>query len=226
MSQLPTGQMYIEPGGYLLTGVNRRYNSPSDVNMRLSKTIVSFNGAPVFCKGVYDNTKIIMWDMQEGSNDFVVESNDSRLDISSPPIGFWTYQNNAFYAARRPVRSQRQGLEVERLLYYSITMGDWTNFGRDNLVLYGFRKMLTGEYPQLADILKQPWNSIALSRTWALKRTSSSKHMLLFHRTSAVGFFNPERGEFTFRQGDATRLRRTSLANVLSKQYGGNYVVV
>lgn len=225
MELLPTGHQYDPPGAYLLTGDNKRYNNGHDVQMRLTKTIVFWKGLPVYVKQVYDGTKIVLWDMQPGTTDFVVESNDSRLDITSPPLGFFHYGSKSFYVVRRPIRSQRQGLDIDRLIFYDIAKANWANFARDEDVFKGFRRMLTRDYPQLSVLLGENWSSAGFARTWALRRTQSARHMIVFHKTEAVGIFNPQTKTFTFQEGEKTRLRANSLRMILAKQYEGNYVI-
>lgn len=231
METLPSGHQYISPGTFLLKGDDKRYPSAHDVQIRLLKTIVFWDGAPAYVSQLYDDTKIVLWDLIPGSSNFVVDANDSRLEITSPRLGFFHYGSSAFYVCRRPLRAQRQGLDIDRLIYYDVGSGQWTNFARDEEVFKGFRSMLLQEYPQLSEILgqsgKMQRRAAAFSRTWAIRYTGSPKHYLLFHKTAAVGFFDATTKTFRFSPEERTRLRLNSLNQVLAKQYdiGGNYAI-
>lgn len=216
----------IEPGPYLLKGLDTRYPSPHDVNLRLTKTIVRWQGRPVFVNGLYDTTMIAVWDMVPGSKHFVVDANDSRLDISSPPLGFMIYREYAYYAARRPLRSQRQGLDVERMMFYDLRTLSWVRFSRDDEVLESMRKMLLREYPKISEFNDQKWKSMPISRTWAIKRMPSKRHSILYHKAEAVGYFDLINRQFKILPDFRTRLRLNSLSEVLAKQYGEHYEIV
>ena len=215
----------IDPGPYLLKGNDSRYPSSHDVALRLNKTVVRWQGQPVFVQGLNEGTQVILWDMHESGQTFIVDANDSRLDISSPNLGFFMYGSRAYYVTRRPIRSQRQGLDVERLNYYDIASGGWTGFHRDDMVMFGLRKMIMREYPPISAVKDPEISSIAISPTWGIRKTSSRKHAMVYHKTELVGIFNPDKSEFYFLPGRRTALRVRSLSGVLTKQNGENYVI-
>lgn len=215
----------IDPGPYLLKGNDARYPTAHDVALRLNKTIVRWKGQPVFVHGLNDGTQVILWDMHPSGQTFIVDANDSRLDISSPNLGFFMYGSKAFYVTRRPIRSQRQGLDVERLCYYDIQKGMWVNFHRDDEVLTGLRKMLMKEYLPISAGQNPDILSLAISPTWGIRKTPSRKHAMVYHKTELVGIFNPDKSEFYFLPGRRTPLRVRSLSDVLTKQNGESYAI-
>lgn len=215
----------IDPGPHLLKGDSKRYPHGHDAAMRLAKTIVHYDGEPVYVKSTWDNTLMVIWRMKEGMPDFVVDANDSRLDIASPRMGFLSYGGEAYYAMRNPIRTQRQGLDITRLNFQRLRQRDVLRFNVDTDLLYGFRKMLSNEYPSVEEAASSR-HSEPFGKTWALRNIGSKKVKLLYHRSEAVGFYDKEGRTFVFEKGLATRLRIRSLNDIISKQQGVSYAIL
>lgn len=222
---LPSGHKFIKPGQFELKGDNKRYPHGSDAQLRLLRTIVRWQGEPVYVSGVYDGTLVLVWDMKSGSQLFVVDSNDSRLDVSSQRMGFVNYGGRAYYAARRAIRSQRQGVEPSRCLHYDISKGRMQSFDIGDDLLIEYRNMLTRRYPTVKQIVDSDDLTGAFGPTWAIRKTGSKGWYILFHRMEAIGWFNKTNKTFSIKEDQSSRLRLKSLSNVLLKQYDGVYDV-
>lgn len=208
----------------LLTGEEQRYQNGHDANMRLSRTIVKFEGRPIYVVGLWDGLLLQCKTLIDTVEDVLIDANDSRLDISSPKLGFYQTSSGTFYAMRCPTRSQRQGVDVARLLCYDVSTGLFTRASYDMSVLRAFGKSIFGDFRKISEILDG--QSGAFARTWAIRRTKSKNVWLLYHKTEAVGFFFQREREFKLQSDKVNKVRLNSLYSVLSKQNGEFYNVM
>lgn len=216
-------KIHTTPGD-LLIGENTRYDTQHDANMRLAKSIVRLNGAPIFIKECPDMW-CIAWDLIDGSGDFLVNANDKRLDISSPPLGYINYSGSAQYAMRNATRSQKQGIDPAKLAYLDVKQGPRAfGYGGDLLIAIG--QSIRNEFPSLLEGMKRK-NGFAISRTWAFGSTKDKDVFLLYHRQYPVALYRHNQEKFLFQRGELSKIRRESLLNTLARngKPGVNYRV-
>lgn len=210
----------------ILKGDDTRYDSAHDANMRLAKTIIRFNGSPVFVKECLPDMWVVCWDTIENSTDFMVHCNDKRLDISSPPLGFINYNSSAIYSMRNATRSQKQGIDATRLAYLDVYNGPRAfNASGDLLMQIGCA--IRSEYPDFLEGMHGAKRGFAISRTWGFCITKDKNVLIAFHKQYPVALLRVPENRFIFQKGELTKIRRESLQNVLVKKGkpGANYRV-
>ena len=200
----------------LLKGEARRYNANSDAGMRLGRTLIRYEDKLYYVKDVVGPCDLICWDL-ESSEDVLLNANDSKLDISSIPLGYLNNQNiSAFYPMRRPTRSQRQGVDTGRLMYFSPFHRQTIGMGGIDL-WPAFRKLHENSYPTVEECLKAK-SSLAFSRSWCLVATKSENVKTLFCKDIPVGTYLVRPRTFLFAPGQLNNVRERSLQNVLVKK--------
>lgn len=92
-----------------------KYESADDVRLRLSGTVVAYQGKPVQVGDVVDKNSVSIQYLQ-GGNTAVVKWADLDLEPSSLPLGYVQVDDNTLVlCSRRPTRRYKQGLTMENL---------------------------------------------------------------------------------------------------------------
>lgn len=213
----------ITTDDFLLKGDEKRYNQAGDVSRRLSGTFVRFEDEPVYVYDVFPDLEILL--QRRDQTTFRCHSSDSRLDISSVPLGFINTDNgqSTYYVERAPHRQQTQGVHPERMSYYCLRRRQYRSLSYSSSVREGYFRSLLKEFPTISTGLSEGYPVFAFSRTWALLRLK--RLTLLYYKANPVGFFDEGKRVFFLHRDYATPFRVRSLNNILSKQYGEYYEV-
>ena len=200
----------------LLKGDSKRYLSNQDAGMRLGRTLIRYEDVLYYVKDVVGSCELIAWDLTS-KEDVLLNGNDSKLDISSIPLGYLNVQNQvAYYPLRRPSRSQRQGVDTSRLQYFSPAHRQCLGLGGID-IWPCFVKLHQNNYPTVEECLKAD-KSLAFSRSWCLIATKSENVKTLFFKDIPVGTYLVRPRTFLFAPGQLTGPRERSLRNVLVKK--------
>ena len=187
-----------------------QYESVNDANMRLSGTIVLYDGKPVYIREVGalaegegkngDIYRVYIKELPIKPNDrgayerkFI---SSKKFDLAPFPMGFMnTASGKAVYLSRAPRRQQKQGLSEATLSQYVV--GDLSGQGRlvrfaDLTSSQQFVDCINGKYPSVAEATKmvaEGADSVAFSRVFAIARDKSLPELIyLYHKKDKVGF--------------------------------------
>lgn len=188
-----------------------RYVNSGDVQLRLNQCIAFYRGCPYLLLPVENTTNVKLGAVYRGHEapdlNKVVSANDPELDTSSPELGWFEYENNFYYAARAPVRRQKQGISRDNV---SIFLGEkdlMRNAGIGTLLFTkGFYKMLLNDYQTLPDSISRIRRAkalvssdvygdqndakrVAFSKKFAIEKRDDVSYFLRFG-TRVVGAFD------------------------------------
>ena len=127
----------------LLKGIDLRYDTHHDAAMRLAGTIVRYEGTPVYVSDFDGSTAFLGRPMEPDKYNYefwMIDANDRNLDISSIPLGYINI-NDPVFALRGAHRSQRQGVDVSRLHYYSPKRQDFAHVAPTEEFMMSFGKV-------------------------------------------------------------------------------------
>lgn len=158
-----------------------RYALDSDARMRLNGTIVRYSGLPVRLDvKTAGHAKATPLD---GNCPFIIDCNSPNLDISSVPLGMVDDGRRIDYLARRPFRSQRQGVYTEDLMVCAISSTKQKPKKSSDRALHD---MIMGNYPRFNDCL----DGGAFDRDWCVPYNTEGVIRQVVYRGSVVGFFD------------------------------------
>lgn len=184
-----------------------QYESVNDANMRLSGTIVLYDGKPVFIREVGaigegegkngDIYRVYINELpiKRGAQTERKFISSKKFDLAPFPMGFMnTEAGKAVYLSRAPRRQQKQGLSEATLSQYAV--GDLTGARvvrfADLTNSQPFVDCINGKYPSVAEatqLVKDGADSVAFSRCFAIARDSSLPELIyLYHKKDKVGF--------------------------------------
>ena len=224
-----------------------RYDSSTDVSMRLKDTIVSYNGSPCLVQGPVDPSgsshlgvhglEIFCVDLKT-LEEFVCHSSDELLDITSLPLGWCVHHGEEgypVYLMRTTRSSQRQGVHPPALDVLSPVQPDKDQLRhgysyRRHSDLSSLARFSTGETIPIRSATSRRYGA-PLNKDWALvnpRPDRSSNFFTIYHKHIEVGTYRADRREFFFRRDRLTKTRRTALeelfANPINK--GAAYGIV
>lgn len=141
-----------------------RYESGSDVSMRLDGTYLRYKGAIVLCNYMED-LKVNLTPLVPSvscARNVMVHSSNVELDISSIPLGFYAQPKmmNPTVFRRRPVRRYKQGVCASNIegCQYAILERHRMYLRDRDLQGYmshaGFHLMLANQYPSVGKAIK------------------------------------------------------------------------
>lgn len=187
--------------------------------MRLIDTLVRFDGSLWWVIDVRDQS-VILSEASKERQAIQINANDSRLDISSLPLGYLNYKG-PHYPLRHPRREQRQPVSPNSVSYFYPDARVFRNFHSEPNLIEAYGNMFRNDYPGIPDAAHL---NMAISKTWAFAGTPDKQIKRVFHKQYFAGFFFPSERLFLFGKDELTGLREASLQNILSKQ-GADYVV-
>lgn len=217
--EIPTSPAYV------LIGDEARYPNANDAQMRLSNGFVRFKDEVVWLMEVDGGYLHAMtYDSKFHGH---IHMNDSRIDISSPPLGWVnTRDYGPLYARRNPARQQKQSFGFE-LGYFDAPFA-WesktirlNHEAGPNVLTVG--RTIDGVFPSLQECIGLPRGG-AFSRDWAIAREKKGRGTLLLHNNLGVGYFYPEHKKFVFLPNELTKTRMKGITEQIQKS-GGNYAV-
>lgn len=173
-----------------------RYNSEKDLHDRLNGTIVFYDDEPFLVNGVHKKT-LYLGDMVSGDTLREVPSNDERLDISSPELGYMNLEHREFgnvvlYIVRVPYKRYKQGICPQNLEVLNIH-GDGISYHVGNYFnSHGFKSSLRNEFPSLVEAMSklEKGKEVAISKSIAIKRSTAGV-ILVYYRCKEVGWLAP-----------------------------------
>ena len=86
------------------------YEFARDANFYLEGSIIKYNDTLVVVHSVDDTFNMRCHDLSADREVVTNLREDGGVDLKPIPLGFMNYQGNAYYIARKPKRSWRQGL--------------------------------------------------------------------------------------------------------------------
>lgn len=160
------------------------YETSSDIEQKLTGTIILYDGKPVYIKGHHyfpgeedtPGLEVKIIPIQKGSK--LIRINDPKLDFRgiSERLGYVNLDNDCMYLHRMAVRKSIQGVRQENL-WMSISVAGLYQFPDFTKIAFtdAFVNMVDNCYPNLAeariDILAEKRMATAISRDFAVGRS-------------------------------------------------------
>lgn len=160
-----------------------RYETPGEVAMRLSSTLIMYNGQPAFVMQT-DGFDLAL-KMLMTQNIVNVRANDPLIDLNPPRLGYANLGGRSSkFVYRSPVTRYKQGAD---------RMNTRCRHGRiesEEFQSKAFGEMILGIYPTFEEVLnggiKNPFKEVtAFSRAFAFHRGGK-----LLHKDRVVGAFD------------------------------------
>lgn len=179
------------------------YETVEEANMRLSSTVVLYEGEPVYITEVRqlneDDAKNEIYRVYSTPLPYRRDARAERklissgkFDLSPFRMGFMNFGGHAYYLSRNTARQNRQGLSERSLTI--VGPPDQPPIRLSNIISeQEFVDMIKGKYPSMEEavkMLQQPeYNAVAVSREYALKKdTDLDGLIILYHKDAKVGF--------------------------------------
>lgn len=175
--------------------------SARDLNQRLGDSIIRYKGIPYWVD--VDGARLMLTNLVTKTNDFIVNSKDVDLDISTIPLGYINYvnkstkENRVYYCSRKPLRLYKQGVDRRTLKVTNLENENEVNSDLKNALMFsqGFVDMVVGQFPfkTIMDAVhhlnksEKEEEEVAFSREIALKRTKLQTINVYF-RDEIVGY--------------------------------------
>lgn len=208
-----------------------RYDNLHDILMRLSCSILTYDGEPCYVTDVYADDSpggciTVQFPLrEEDGNIYIINANDILLNVNQAPLGFINFKKSGCaYLTYPPVRSQRSGISIERLqLYYP---GDGMGPGRLNTnSLREVCATIAGIYPSIKEAASEcvmgpssVYKSRAFSRHFALSPTRNPEVLSLIYKTTGVGVFLKRQNRFIVVDSRFDKTRELSLIEAINEK--------
>jgi len=158
-----------------------------DGNMRLSDSIIRYQGKPIYVEGVAED-RVVIGTYLDGSGSVRKTMDDRDWDPSPVPTGYVNREGRCYYVCRRPTRRWKQGLHRDNVEVYS-----YEGSGSRGIInSAAFADTVLGNYPTLEEVLdnvrSRRWSSGAWTRKFALCREEQTGLLWLMHRNNKVGW--------------------------------------
>ncbi len=199
---------------------------PQDNEARINNGICRYEGVP-YLISLMSNTQLQLAPLyaKTGREPFLVNINDQKIDISSPPLGWVNGKSSAFYLMRRPERNYKQSLRIQHLSGYnhhgSSIPNDWIHtaiFSKNG------EDMFTDTYPLYKEATGRlspgtKTTSVALSRNVCLGRDQEKPDKInVYYKLELVGELDV--------LNNTVRIPKAELAWIASKYLEGfNWVI-
>jgi hypothetical protein len=174
---------------------------PADYTARLHNTVVCYRGFPVLLS-VLGSSEFQISPVHKKSQlqPQIIKPNDPLLDISTPPLGWFDYNDPngyrcAHYIERVPTRQFHQGLIAGNIrLYYLSGNKILGGLDRHAHMSKGYEDLVLGNYQEVGknlERLKIPdVLSVALSRNIAVSKKEEKLYSVFYKREEA-GYIIP-----------------------------------
>ncbi len=165
-----------------------RYQNTHDVDMRLTNTILRYKGRAVLCEGTtgsgLDVQLAYLHPDLRGKKERI-DANSPDLDISSPPIGYVNFgTEGSSFVSRKPLRRQKQGLEIAALEFVRPGFVKLTSKSNSNTAI---GVAIEGEYPSIEKAFSN--SGLAFSKDFSLHYDPDTKKFFLGCYGSVAGVF-------------------------------------
>lgn len=157
-----------------------------DLEMRLNRSLVKYNGRPFFIEEVQPNC-VLLGKYLDTQRLAICELPNKNLDIRPVPLGYVNLSSRAMYVSRIPRRKYKQGLNDQNILLKGYML-DGVRV-TDLLRSKNLCRCINDEYPSLSDAIKhaEEHESCAFSRKFAVRNEEELGVLSLQYRGSAVG---------------------------------------
>jgi hypothetical protein len=161
---------------------------PNDLEMRLSRSLVKYNGRPFFIEDVEPNC-VLVGRYLDTQREARCELPNGNLDIRPVPIGYVNMNTRCLFITRAPQRRYKQGLNESNIRV--LTQRHWEpriNL-RDLLLSKNMARTVNNEYPSLEQCLEElrTKKSQAFCRRFAVQNEKELGVVSLQYRGRAVG---------------------------------------
>lgn len=193
--------------------MSKEYLNRNDIAMRLEGTFVFYKKVPYYVtlpeNNIEDNAGawkyINLSPVQNPRGKKIkVDHTDPLLDTSAPTLGFMNWDSKAYYAYRKPVRKQWQGLNSRAMGFAPMAPeGQWW-FSE------AFEHMLLNKYPTVQEAIRQVEDlevkSAAFDRRLAVEKNRGSVSLLWASvpDVRTIGYWNAKEGRFNLTPGKDT----------------------
>jgi hypothetical protein len=189
-----------------------KYETQEEVNFRLSNSIVTYDGKPVYITRIQhpededgkEVARVFFYEIPlkqgGGARETRKFLSSRKFDLATPPLGYMNFQKRALYLSRRPVRQQRQGLTNDTLSIIGVTGRPTMDHNMNNLITSnGFVDMFANKYPsfkEAGDLLDDgEVSSVAVSRKFAFLIDHDLEALFLTHKSVRCGVaFKDDKG--------------------------------
>lgn len=194
-----------------------KYHNAEDVNMRLSGTIVSYEGKPVYVAGPLDDSHVAAYHLRDLDNHyekrkFQLKFNSPKLDVSSVPLGWVNSEAYGNYVSRQPARRQKQGFDPKKAVVFSLPHSKLSFAGFD----HNYARLadcIEGIYPSFEEVLdthhKRKANLYGFERYFAASPTHDPGITNIYHMRNLVGvFYTNDKYGFLLKEYDHPFMRK------------------
>lgn len=188
------------------------YESVEEANMRLSGTVVKYDGEPVYISRVTEANPgdpkgdvfrvyarpLPVGRAVEDENEFRKFISSKRFDLSTIKTGFMNKDGTTYFLSRAPARQYKQGLSGNSLNVVNFFSPHAKGYHFDALLkTREFAECLRGEYPTFREALRAVQDgdaeARAFSRSFAFVADPELDGLVfLYHKTDKVGYMSGE----------------------------------
>lgn len=187
------------------------YETVEEATMRLSHTVVMYDGEPVYVSNVArvgpddpkeDVFRVFVSPLPYTGDEANVQRkfiSSKKFDLKTIPLGFMNRNNTVYLLSRNPARQYKQGLSGNSLLCVPLIPGIGGGFGFGRLIQdTAFVDTIKGIYPSfeeaLAELDKGKKTAVAFARQFAVSQEDPAKvdevfegMRYLWYRTNKIG---------------------------------------
>jgi hypothetical protein len=187
---------------------NEKFNTPADIRQKVDLSIIRYNGKAFYARHNGESNQITLYRVErkaDSSADMVAKAkkvafNDSKIDYSSPPLGFMNNgMNSCIFLSRIPSRRFSSGLVGQALEGTSLN-GQRCSLPFEFPWSDELRRTIEGEYDSALMVLrshvnmKEAWSQ-AFARNLAFGFTKTNG-LRLFHKHIPIAVYDERRGGF------------------------------
>lgn len=180
-----------------------KYESVEEVKFRLEKSVVLYDGEPVYIKdvGIPNDEEMRNKDVArvyfvplpytENARSTRKFLSSRKFDLEPFKMGYCNVGSEAVFVRRVPIRQQKQGLCPGNIQITNLKGNPSENYNFDKLIRsQGFVDMAHKKYPRFAevgDLLEGKVSSVALSGSFAVNIDQDLGALELYHRGVRCG---------------------------------------
>ncbi len=171
------------------------YLNAEDTSMRLDASLIRYKGVPYWVQVTGSNSKIRLFELKAGMQNFVheLDANDEDIDVSSVEIGYCNHETmGTIYITRAPYRKQKQGLSSVNALWASVGSSSCSSLKSLTSTQFfdkGISDAVQNKYPLVKDALEKlkksagEWVNVAISGNFCLSKNSKGSIDVYFEQS-------------------------------------------
>lgn len=165
------------------------YDNAHDANMRLSESVIMFNGRPVYIHNVREERPLmVVFSYLSGDKGEILKSiEDDRFSLTPVKLGYMNYQGKAVYTQRIPCRRWKQGLHRE-----NFDVGEQHHMDRAILTTAEMEDTILNKYLSYKEALNQvatgECQSAAYHRSFCFSKCEETGLVWLSYRGERAGW--------------------------------------